>query len=250
MKLNRLESFLLAAFTAVANWVVFYLLAKHFNSVMRIEMATMLIGGLVIHEIGHAIAMEYNGIRAHLIFLVILGGASPDKRDIKCYEKLHYQNKSCIYFAGVIGNLIAIIIGFVLYYLGIISFNLAMMNVNLNAVLIFYNIFPLWITDGGRWAKLFFDSTPEDLDFGWIFKIGIPIAMAAMFITILTPEIFLFTGPIMLWSLHFQATHDDPEGSYSPLALSPDQRKYWAIFYLIIFVLSMILLGISPKWMA
>jgi len=248
MKLNSLASNLLAWSTAFLNWLVFYGIARAFDSAISFEIATMLAGGLVIHEYGHKLAMNFYGIRAHLIFLVILGGASPDYRDKQRYERLDYQKKSVIYFAGVIGNFIAMLIGLILYHLDPISYDIALRNVNLNAILVFYNIFPIWITDGGRFAKLFFDSTPEHMDQAWIYRIGIPIAMAAIFITIITPEFFLVTITVMFWGLHFQATHDDPDGCFSPLALNKPQRHKWAIFYLALFISSMYILGVTPNW--
>ncbi|MFZ6036227.1 MAG: hypothetical protein ACOYUK_03740 [Patescibacteria group bacterium] len=211
-------------------------------------MATILIVSIVVHEIGHAVVLEANGVMTHMFFAIILGGVTYDKRYKHVEARLPWNTKALTYLAGVMGNLVVALAGGMLYWMGLVTAMEALQIVNLNAVLIFYNIFPVWITDGGRFTKIFFDSSPEHMDGHWVFRMLIPIGMAAFFLTIVSPQMFLFTTPVMFWSLHYQATHDDPKGSKNKLAMTQPQRIRWATIYITIFTVGMIMLAYTPDW--
>lgn len=247
--MKRLIGITIAVVTAILNWWAFYYIAVHFGSQNPWFMATSLLTAIVIHELGHWIVLEISGIRTYLIFLVILGGALPDPSLKRRHDALPWGRQAFINLAGVLGNVLMVFGAFVLRVLGYISDRELLSIANLNGSLILYNLFPLFIFDGGRFAKVLFNSVPEDKDFNYVFAIGIPYLVAAILASILTGGYFLTGAFILLWGLQFQARNDDPNGSNHRLAMPPAETRRWAALYIALLCIGLWWMAITPSWM-
>ncbi len=94
--MKRSTGILVAVGTAALNWLVFLQTGKWLHFQDPAFFATAITMTLVIHELGHLVVLEANGIKTHLIFLVILGGAMPDPSCKDKLDKLPWSNKAAI----------------------------------------------------------------------------------------------------------------------------------------------------------
>lgn len=239
----------LAVTTAFLNWLVFYKVAAYFHSKDPIFIANILILAIVLHELGHLIILESHGIKTHLIFLVVMGGAISDPKYNVKRKQLSWSTLAAVSLAGVTANVLMVIGSFVLYWTGLLTSGQLSQIANLNGVLILYNLLPLWIFDGGHFAKFLFNSIPEDKDFGYMVRIAATVGIMAIMATILSKYDFTITFCLIFWGLHFQSHHDDPRGSYSQLAMTRKQQCNWASYYVLLISLGIVLMAATKKWM-
>lgn len=240
----------LAVGTAIFNWWIFYKIAEHYHSINPFFIANILMLAIVLHEIGHLVVMEKNGIKTHLIFLVILGGAITDPKYAKKLKVLPWSTLAAIYIAGVTTNVLMVLCSFILQQMGYLTSGQLAQIVNLNGCLILYNLLPFWIVDGGRFTKILFDSISEDRDFGFAIKIAATVGIIAIMASVLSLRNFILTAWLIFWGLHFKANHDDPQGSFSSRAMTRRQQSNWAIYYIILISIGIIFLAITKTWMA
>ncbi|MFC1662719.1 hypothetical protein ACFL04_00955 [Patescibacteria group bacterium] len=248
MSTSRVIGLVVALVTAAANWLVFYWVAVKFGSPAPEFIAWIVLLSVVLHEIGHLIVLEANGIKTYLVFLVILGGAIPDPKHKDKYLGLPHHTLAQIYLAGVTLNLLMVLGSVVLYWLGDISARELGQITNLSGIMILFNLLPIWIFDGGRFAKIFFDSSPEDKDTGYVIKFTAIIGVVFFLLTLLTEYSFIFSLLLLFWGLHFRANHDDPMGSHSKQAMSKKQLKGWAYYYAALMILAAYFMASTDKW--
>lgn len=244
---SRAIGYLIAAITAILTYVVFYGLASYFGAVNPHFIASALITVLVIHEAGHLLAFEANGIPARMFFLVILGGASPIRGYQSKFEQLPSERKASIILAGIGGNFIVMFGAYLLLQFNYLTYLEFLKILNLNGVLILWNLFPLWIFDGGHFAKLLFDSIPEDKDTKYAVILALGFFLALIAALIISGKISFVCLWLFTWGLHRQASHDDPYGSEKPEAIPGVRLKYWAMLYLIMISAGAILASVTPN---
>ncbi|PIU42610.1 MAG: hypothetical protein COS98_02040 [Parcubacteria group bacterium CG07_land_8_20_14_0_80_35_11] len=248
MKMNRWIGYTIATATAVMTYFVFYYIASLFGATNPQFIAIALTVAMIVHEIMHLIAIEANGIPAQMFFLVIIGGAMPLLGQESKYKKLSWERQAIIALAGVTGNFIVILSAFLLSQSNYLAFNDFLRILNLNGVLILWNLFPLWIWDGGRFAKLLFNSISEDEDTKY--KYAMLVCFVAVVITLIIYGKLSFIHLWMFsWGLHWQASHDDPEGTYDPKSMLDSHHKWWAALYLLMICAGAIIAGITPNWL-
>jgi Zn-dependent protease len=247
--LKRLVGLIIAVGTAYANWWIFYEVAVYFGSQDPTFMAWALLSSIIVHELGHLVMLEVNGIRTYLFFAVILGGAMPAPSLKPKLDKLCWNSKAGIYLAGVIGNCLAVLVAGLLSASGYLTEQQYLSVVNLNGLLILYNLVPWFIFDGGRFAKVLFDSVPEHLDGKYVRMLGIGYIMAAIAATFISGANFIIGGYIIFWGLHLQSRKDDPRGSHHALAMRPHQTRTWAMIYFLLLLIGLALIAATPHWM-
>lgn len=245
--MNRFWGYVIAIVTATLNWLVFCWVANYLGAKNPVFLGTALILTVIVHEVGHMIAMEANGIKSYAIFLFIMGGASPLPRYTNKVKELHWSKYAAISLAGVMGNMAMVIMAGLFYLVSGIPAHQLSQIVSLNGLLILYNMWPIWIFDGGHFAKKLFNSMPEHEDLGSALRTGIVIATLALMATILSLRDFLTSGLVIFWGLHFQATHDDPNGSDDPRAMNKKQRSFWSAIYMLIICIAIIMMAVSTQ---
>lgn len=159
--MNRWLGFFLATITGVLNWLLFRLFFQHYYPGQGEVLATILIASIFLHEIGHMIVLEKNGIRTYILFLVILGGTITYKQDRDKEKNLPWATGAAVSLAGVMANFLLIILSLVGESTGLLTGSIASKIINLNGILILYNLLPFFIFDGGHFSKYLFNSTPE-----------------------------------------------------------------------------------------
>lgn len=246
--MNRGWSGTLAVVTAVLNWGAFYGLARLFRVEEPFFLATILILSIVIHEIIHLIFLEAKGIKSTLIFLVVMGGAVPHRSHQHKILSLPWSTLAAIYLSGVCGNYLVILGASILLLFGRLTTHHFEQIVNLNALLVMYNLWPVWKLDGGHFAKLLFNSISEDRDMNYAISLGLTVGLVAITMTIISPTNFIITAWFVTWGLFFRATHDDPTGSTKHLAMTRRQQKRWAILYVSLICASIVLMGVTEPW--
>jgi len=244
-----------AAIMAAANWWIYYKLAAALRSDQPEFIATILLVSILIHEIGHWIVMEYNGIKTYFVFLVIAGGVLPFKRYRERFKQLPWSNMAAVYMSGVIGNIIMVLGSVFLLRCGYLTGEEFLRILNLNGLLITYNLLPWWIFDGGHFSKLLFNSVSEDRDERYVRWMGIFVAAAFALMLMVKAQYFIkniidfiLVFCLILWGLHFRATHDDPKGSRNNLAIKRSSQTAWAVCYVVCMIAGLIAFGFTPHW--
>ncbi|MCL4399668.1 M50 family metallopeptidase [Patescibacteria group bacterium] len=247
--MKRSVSILVAVITAILNWYAFAQIGHWLKLQDPNFFATVILATVVVHELGHLIFLEANGIKTHLIFLVIMGGAVPDASCKNKLDNLPWSKKAAIYLAGVSGNLIVVIVFAILAAAGNITITQLEGVVNISGNLILYNLLPLWIFDGGHFAKVLFNSISEDRDGYFVWAIGITFFIMTILMAILSAQVFFMTAIWLFWGLQFQAKHDDPEGSYNKLAMTKNQQRNWGIYYAFLLILGLVFMSTTRVWL-
>lgn len=243
---KRLLSVAIAVATAALNWLIFWKIANLFPSIKNsLFIANILIVAIIVHELGHFIVLEASGIRTHLIFAVIFGGAISSKRQL---NQLPWSRCALMSLAGVMGNALLVISSIILYLVGILTSTQLSQIVNLNGALILWNLMPLWILDGGRFAKVIFDSLPEGRDTAYVYKIWIPFSIVALIAGALSGHLFLINAFLIQIGLHRRADYDDPKGSTDPQAITENQVKKLTNLYLGLLTSAVVMLAITRSW--
>lgn len=237
---RRLIGWFVAVVSAVVNWYAFVWIFQHLDRTEPEFMATVTLGSLVLHELGHQAVLEYYGVPCHVFFAVIFGGAMPDlKYGIEKFKNMNWHNTAKFSLAGVAANTLIIVASYILYQLNTLTWDSANRIINLNASLVMVNMIPVGTLDGGRFAKAFFDSSPEKDDERYAMMIGYTVIFASMLV-------YLFSqgerNPIILgwlvWKIKQRALDDDPRGSSSSKAMTSNQLKFWYVAYTTLFIVA------------
>lgn len=247
--MNRLVGYLIAFVTAAMSYWIFYIGASFFGAANPHFIASAILATLIVHETAHLIVMEANKIPAKIIFLVILGGASPLSGNEPKLEKLPWERQVVIILAGVIGNFAIIIGSYVLSQFNYLSPGDFMKILNMNGVLILWNLIPISFFDGGKFTKLLFDSISEDRDSKFAIGLAIGFICAVAVMTIITGNSNFFFVSFFLWNIHSRSKNDDPYGSENPKAIPRSHQKWWAALYLLMIVIAVVITFATPSWL-
>ncbi len=245
--MSRLMIYLIAAITAVINWLFYYLAAKVLHSSDPIFIANALILAVVAHEVAHVIALESNRIKTWIAFYVLFGGARPTSGQKKKLKDLSWSVLAWIFLAGTTANLLLIVFSLLMGWSHQVAHEKALLLVNLNGAFIICNLVPVWKFDGGQFAKVLFDSVPEHLDGKYVDLMFLALGAAA-FVLILMTKAFAIIIPLIFWGIQFQSTHDDPNGSSNKLAMTTTQRRLWAGYYVFLLVVGLAAAMLTPSW--
>jgi len=246
--MSRAKGFLITAVTSVFTWIVFYQIGLWYQSDAPVWKASILIASVIIHEIFHMIFMEKNGIKAHMFVLVVIGGAYPDKKDRDKMKLLPWSRRAGIVLAGVVGNVVFVAAAAFAYWAGQISQTQLSQIANLNGSLILYNMIPFWILDGGQFAKILFNSSPESQDRKYVATISMAFLVVIGLLNLCTRQDFIGTTWIVFFCLHYQARNDDPFGSRNRLAMNETQRFQWSLLYIALLGIGATLLATTKPW--
>ena len=247
-RMNRSVSVLVAVITFILNWFLFWKGAEYFGFREPSFIATLIMGALLIHELGHWVMFEVNGVKAHIFFAVILGGAVPASDYIERFKRLRWSKRAAIYLAGVVGNLIMVACAAVLYGLGFLSGSHLEQVANLNGILIALNLIPFGMLDGARFVTLLFDSVSEDRDWRFAMTLGATIGIIILAVSLTSSQSWTGTNFMLYLGLVMKSKNDDPRGSFNRLAMTPLQQRWFAAVYAMLFVAGVLLSSFTPSW--
>lgn len=247
-QISRSVGLLIALSTAFLNYLVFHAIAVHFHSSDPSFIATTIMATLIVHELGHLIAFELFGIKTIIFFAVIIGGACPLNN--QRFKNLDWSKHAIVLMAGVAMNFLLIIFTALLGR----QFGLSTVEceriINLQATIIVWNMLPLPLSDGAKFLKLLFDSVPERLDSLYANTIRIIGYAGAIVVTVAGGVNFILGAMLLFFMAGHYATHDNPLGSSSPLAMSRIAQRCWTAFYLILLLANMWIAAFTHKWLA
>lgn len=187
----------------------------------------LLAGVILIHELGHLLAMRFFKFEDLSVFFVPLVGAMA----MGVKDEVTQRQKAIIVLAGPLPG---VIIGTVLYYLGLQNGNELMQQAgNIFLLLNLFNLLPIVPLDGGRLIQTMFFQSNEIINaiFIWI-----SIALMTLY-ALYTESIVMMLLPVLLY-LQFAASLTavkvrkglkmkgvDYEKSYEQLK----DKEYWLI---------------------
>jgi len=236
-----------ALLTLAGSWCCYYAYLSWRDINDPALVATLIAISIGLHEFAHWVVLEMNRVRAKMYFIVVVGGVQPE--DVNRYLRLHWSDQAMVAMAGLITNAGLIMWACVSYAVGDIERRTYEVMASINANLIWFNLIPFFITDGARLMMLLFDSTPEKKDgklmlIIFLLLVGVRVAVYIGTGHFNPIDIFFF-----LWALRYRATHDKPQGSRSPKAMSPASRRRWVAVYVALLALAMYILAVTPSWL-
>lgn len=244
--MSRFASLLLFSISGALSWYVYYLGAVWFGSSVPVFMASIMIASMAIHELGHWVAMEKYGVRAHIFFAVIIGGAVPE--DVKKLNKLSWRKTAIIVLAGPAGNVATVALAYCGQLMGYLSNDQLSRIANMNAALIVFNLVPIGRLDGGRLVKLLFDSLPEHLDSSYAKAIIGSVYAFSLLVSAFTGEFYLLPAGMVLWGTLKLSNIDDPHGSNDSRAMSRSQVNTTILAYLSLLFIGIVWMSTTTPW--
>lgn len=246
IKMSRVASLALFVVTGIISWLAYIGIATWLEITDPQFIGTAVISSVLVHEIGHWMFMEYYGIRAHIFFAIIFGGAVPE--DTEKYDDLPWIKKSTILLAGPGGNVVVVVVGVLLYLIEVIDGDQLGRLVNINGGLISLNLIPFGILDGGRFAKLLFDSVPERYDDRYLATITIVSTLMIIVSGYVTGNYYLPTAAMIFIGANKLSKNDDQFGSYDSRAMSLGQCRGAMYVYLTLLTIGIVLEALSMAW--
>jgi len=234
----------IAIVTGAFTWWVYVKFARYMGFQRPEFLASILLGSVFLHELGHLLSFERHGIPCAMSFVVIAGGTSP--LDIKAVERLPDTHKAEAYIAGMFGNIVAVAIAAMVYMGGLCSAVDVERVANLNASLIVFNLIPLAIFDGSRFVKVLFRNIAPRKETLLFELTSVPVAVAMLALLIYkghaTPAL-----PLVLWGLH-RRSHEENHDDGAARAMTLEQRIWWAVLFTILVVGSAVVYSTTNDW--
>jgi len=246
--MKRSTGLVIAVITAGISLISYYYIARWLHVVDPWFTAWTLLIAIVVHEVCHLIAFESFGIKTHVFFLVILGGALPDPKYQHIFEKCSSAKKATVYLAGIGGNLIIILVSWLLFGLDVIDRETFGRIANLNGNLVLFNLLPLWTLDGGRFAGLLFDSIPESQDASYARLIGIVAIGGLVAVMIASNKMLILPAVLMVHGLKKKSENDDPHGSSKRGAFKTGERFVWIGIWVALVLIGAALYASNPEF--
>lgn len=237
---------LIAIGSAALSWVAYYYIAVWFEWENPIFLANVMLASIFLHEVGHWAAYQRHGIPSFMFFAVILGGVGPLNHHQE--DRLHDNAKAEIVMAGVFGNIVCAIGALICWFFGWLTLTESLQVVNINAILIVFNLLPFGMLDGGQMAKILFDSVEERSDMVYVHHMSL-VVIGAAFATVYLGDGHLFFALLFVVGFRRQANNDDPLGSLKPTALNHRQQCLWARTYVFLASGAMVATAITPDWL-
>ncbi len=226
--LSRIFDLFLMIASSFVTWLALFWLYTQIFSHSRVShidiglLTTITVISVLGHELGHAFFMERYGLRARILLLIVMGGA------FTSFEKmstLSWRKQSTITLAGVCVNALIAMISVLLYFCGVLDSDTTRFIAMINGSMIVWNLIPVGPLDGGRFCKLLFNSIPEDQDLTIARHLKRAALPAFMVLLMFVYVDMMIPMTLTVLGLTKQATHDDPNGSYSPQAMNSGEIK-------------------------
>jgi Zn-dependent protease len=230
--MDRQKSTLIAVFSGLGTFIAMWYFAVLFHSKEPFFVASALMIAVVVHELGHLLVMELNGVKARIFFALIIGGAIPEEGYLQKFKDLKWFVWSEITLAGVTANLVSFIVALAIWQIGWLDTIHLKRFAEITGSIIFFNLIPWGPMDGGKFTQRLFDSVPEIRDRTYVAAISAAVLLMVAvlgFVSHKSPGIISYF--IIFFGLRLKATKDDPEGSWNPKAMNSRQQFRAAAFY-------------------
>jgi Zn-dependent protease len=244
---ERTTSALGLVLSSILSYVAYYWLfgKQGYTEHTAAMLAALLLISVLLHEAGHWAVLEKCGIKSHVVVLVIIGGAGPNKPED--FIKLNRKQIVYVVLAGPAMNLVLALTGLLLWqYTDWSSAGLALAS--LNAGLAAFNLLPLFILDGKRFLMAVLESTNDKVD-KQIVDLGVATALIAGVLVFAFHHTSVL--PLLLLAGFIRSNgQDDPKACQQKTAMSLSDAFsalfYWGLMWGACFALYIIL----PDWVA
>lgn len=233
-------------FTAASSWVL-----------QSVYLGMLLTFSLVVHELGHVLALRRFGVRWHVRFSVL--GAATISPLAQRRRLSHFQN-SLIHLAGPLANLAEALIFLAIYLIASSATRGTagtgwLRAANFAALLVVFNLLPLGrLSDGGKFAQRLFASLSERLEARLLFSIaywGWSIAWIAG-ITWGNRTRVVATAAIGIWyvvAMLIESFEDDPADALAPEAMTARQGAALFSIATSALIAGTALVMLAPFWL-
>ncbi|OGL61158.1 hypothetical protein A2752_01785 [Candidatus Uhrbacteria bacterium RIFCSPHIGHO2_01_FULL_46_23] len=238
--ISRWQSVAVAIISAAISWIIYWGTARAWGTNEAALTATVLLFSIFFHELCHAVVLESSGVKTLMVFMAVGAGVMPVPQAVARYKDLHSSRMAAVTLAGVTGNLVIALAATAMKSAGILNASWTDWIRLTNAGLIGLNLLPAGTLDGGRFARLLFDSVSEDHDYRFARLMG-AVIMLAVGLTIAFHHRFTPLAPLIIIQLYKRANDDDPWGSASKKAMTLPQQRAWATAYIALFCTATIL---------
>jgi len=200
----------------------------------------ILMASIFLHEVGHWLAFVNYGLKPSMFFIPLLGAAVVVPKGA---EKLNHKQLAIVALAGSAVNFALFLLGLLISLGG----NKYGMNLaSLNASLVWFNLIPLLILDGQKFAQAIFASLSESGDHIAANIISWSVMLAGLGL-ILAGKLGLFCL-LVFYGIRRESTKDDPGEAYSRKAMATSDAKWLIAVYIIIMVSTMVTSAFLPLW--
>lgn len=205
------------------------------------QLTTIIVGSILLHEIGHYVPFRFYGQKAWMVFLVIVAVVHSEKTT----KPLNYRQESIVTLLGPAMNLVLVGVGLALNtYTRHDTIGLTIAGIN--ASLALFNLLPFSILDGGQYIKLFFESLDEKSE-----KVALRAAMTiatAVILILAALGSFSFYGVALIFGLRSASKKDNPEGWRKEAAMNKDVAWASLAIYLAMFLGALVAVALLPSW--
>lgn len=194
--------------------------------------AYLLVGSITIHEVGHMLAIFSYGGRPYLVFIPFLGAAT--FYSVEEIQKLTWFQQAIVGLSGCFLNFL-IMVASIIAYKFVDGGKYWLFLAALNSSFVVFNLLPLSIFDGNKFAQALFNSLNEEGDRTYVSMIKL-LSYIASFVLALMGKLTLFPFGIIFGMIN-ASRNDSPTEAYSGRAMSRSQAAFltW-VYCLMIFI--------------
>lgn len=207
--------------------------------------ASLLVGSVVIHELGHLAAYRYYGYRGGVVFLPPLGAVMvPSDQD--AVKEMPEWQKAVVAFAGPGVNIFLAAVGLAMAISVPDWRNVGLMLTALNGTLAAFNLLPFSLLDGGHVAKALFNSADEAGDRRIVNVMT--RSMIGSFAAVVLFGSISFMPILFVWRLHTAAGEDDPEAWRQPGSMTKRQIHQFMCIYAAAAAVTIFIASVFRYW--
>lgn len=200
----------------------------------------ILMASILLHEAGHWLVLRSAGLKPSMFFVPLLGAAVTAGDWV---TKLNHKGRALVALAGPGVNFGLFLLGIILYLGGD---SRGMTLASLNASLVWFNLIPILIFDGQKFATAIFASLNEEQD-GIVEGLISLVVMVAGVGLIIAGKLSFFSL-LVIFGLKRESVNDNPRDAYSRKAMSVSTASWLSVGYTVMLVSTMIASAFLPYW--
>ncbi len=245
--MTRKTGYLVSLATSALIWLAAYLIITNTPLLMLLVRvpaltASIFLGTLLVDLFGHMIAYRLYGIETKLTFFMLGEAIHPIEKHEYRKKRENWAHLARIQLSGAMANLLFIFIALIFSVAKILDYHHFVQIVLINCLFMISSLIPLWELDGGRFAKLLFDSTPKRHDMGRALMMISCLSFLFLVAYLQLYPVFLYVLLIYITGLLYAAVSSKRRASKSPRAISKKERHQLTAFYLTLVIIPIILL--------